>query len=104
MSMKSVLQRMFPTAWQPAIEPDGYQFDLDGSLRYNRFATGVDYFPFVGGDGVVPQIGAVSGIFPQMDVFIWQQMTGKIPFGPGSTTVPINLQYQITVPGLSKSL
>lgn len=101
--MRDLLKRMFPTAWRPAVEPNDYQFDLDGSLRYNRFATGIDYFPWVGGDGTVPQIGAVDGLLRQFDVTVWAQMTGKMPSGPGSTTVPVNLQWQMTIPGLGKA-
>lgn len=102
MSFKSLMQRLFPTAWEPTIEPNGYPFDLDGSLQYTRPKTGIDFFPWIGGDGTVPQIGMVSGLMRQNDVAVWGQMTGKVPTGPGATTVPVNLQWQITVPGLSK--
>lgn len=101
--MFDAIRKFFPTAWRPAKEPDGYQFDLDGSLRYNRFATGIDYFPTIGGDGTIPQIGAVSGFLRQFDVAVWAQATGKMPSGPFATTQPLNLQWQITVPGLVKS-
>lgn len=94
---------LFPGAWTPRSgKADGYPYDLDGSLRNCRFATGVDTFPWIGGDGTVAQIGSVSGFFPQQDMTIWYQMMGKMPFGPGVTTTPINLQWQMTVPGLSK--
>lgn len=101
--MMDAIRKYFPSAWRPAKEPDGYPFDLDGSLRFPRLATGIDYFPWVGGDGTVAQIGAVSGFMQQMDARVWAQMTGKMPSGPGSTTYPINIQWQVTVPGLSKS-
>lgn len=101
--MRDLIRRLFPTAWVPRSGAhDGYQYDLDGSLRYDRFATGVDFFPWVGGDGTVAQIGAVSGLLPMADTYVWGQMIGKEPFGPGSTTFPLNLQYQITIPGLYK--
>ena len=101
--LDSLMRKIFPTAWRPAKEPDGYQFDLDGSLRFNRFATGIDFFPTVGGDGTVPQIGMVSGFMMQRDVSVWAQAVGRKPSGPMATTQPINLQWQVTVPGLTKS-
>jgi hypothetical protein len=97
------LRRMFPTSWFPRSQTgDGYQYDLDGALRYNRLKTGIDKFPYVGGDGTIPFIGAINGLLPQNDIFVWAQAVGKRASGPGSTTQPINLQYQITVPGLYK--
>ena len=98
----SGVQARFPTAWEPAREPGDYPLDLDGSYRYTRPKTGIDRFPFVGGDGTVSQIGMVSGFMNQRDVAVWQGMTGKIPSGPFSTTQPINLQWQATIPGLVK--
>lgn len=99
-----LLRKMFPNAWRPAQVPNRYPFDLDGSERFCRFGAGIDYFPFVGGDGTVPQIGAVDGLMRQFDVQVWNQMTGRVPTGPGSTTVPLNLQWQMTIPGLGKAL
>lgn len=97
------MQKMFPSAWSPRSGScDGYQYDLDGSLRYDRFKTGIDKFPWIGGDGRIPQIGYVSGLMAMNDVSVWAQMTGKRAFGPFSTTQPLNLQYQVTVPGLYK--
>ncbi len=101
--MRDALRKFWPSAWRPAKEPDNYPTDLDGSLRYVRLATGIDYFPWIGGDGTVAQIGAVNGFMRQLDVRVWSQMTGKVPSGPFSTTSPLNLQWQVTVPGLSKS-
>lgn len=101
--MRKLIAKIFPTAWLPAIEPNGYPFDFDGALRYARPKTGIDYFPWVGGDGTIPQIGMVSGFMQQMDVSVWSQMTGKLPSGPGATTLPLNLQWQITPPGLVKT-
>jgi hypothetical protein len=100
---RKIVARVFPTAILPAIEFNGYPYDLDGSLSYARPKTGLDYFPWVGGDGTIAQIGAVSGFMQQQDVRVWSQMTGKNPFGPGSTTMPLNLQWQMTPPGLIKS-
>lgn len=100
---KSIIARFYPTAWEPAKEPNGYQYDLDGALRYNRFATGRDYFPTVGGDGTIEQIGMVSGFMMQRDASVWAGMTAKKPSGPFSTTEPVNLQWQASIPGLAKS-
>ncbi len=99
----NILQKLFPTAWSPRSgKSDGYQYDLDGSLRYDRFEEFAGYRPTVGGDGTVEQIGSVSGFMRQRDIMVWDQMFGKTPTGPGSTTFPVNLQWQITVPGLTK--
>lgn len=92
----------YPSAMVPAVEMNGYPFDFDGSLSYVRPKTGRDYFPTVGGDGTIAQIGAVSGFMMQRDASVWAGMTARFPSGPGSTTNPLNLQWQITVPGLSK--
>jgi hypothetical protein len=101
--IRKLLAKIFPTAWVPDYSATGYPLDLDGALRYSRPKTGIDYFPWVGGDGTIPQIGMVSGFMRQMDVTVWAQATGKAPFGPASTTTPLNLQWQITPPGLIKS-
>lgn len=100
---REFVKKAFPSAMVPDYSANGYLFDLDASLRYTRPKTGIDRFPFVGGDGTVSQIGWVSGFMPQMDARVWFQMTGRIPTGPGSTTFPVNLQYQAIVPGLGKS-
>lgn len=102
--MRSLLQKMFPTAWTPRSGAhDAYPYDLDGALRFTRPRTGQDYYPTIGGDGTIEQIGMVSGFMGQMDSVVYQPMfTGKIPFGPGIMSTPINLQWQITVPGLTK--
>lgn len=102
MFLRSIIGRLFPSAWEPAQEPHSYPFDFDGSQRYSRNKTGLDVFPFVGGDGTIGQIGSVSGFMPQLDQFVWAQGTGKKPFGPFSTTQPVNVEWQMTVPGLGK--
>lgn len=97
------LRKIFPGAWRPRSGArDGYPYDLDGSERITRFQTPPGPRPFIGGDGTVAQIGMVNGFLQQMDVLVWYQMTGKVPFGPFSTTQPLNLQMQVTVPGLTK--
>lgn len=83
------------SAWMPHPAP-GTPYDLDGGERITRPKTGIDVFPNV------PMIGMVSGFLRQFDPFVWAQMYGKNPFGPGVGSVPVNLQWQITVPGLTK--
>jgi hypothetical protein len=75
---------------------DGYPFDLDASLRYTRFGTGTAIHPFP------PVIGMVSGILPLFDDWTMREAIARPAYGPGSTTVPLNLQWQATVPGLTK--
>lgn len=75
---------------------DNYPFDFDGSERFARPKTGIDKWPYP------PIIGAVSGFWQQQDALVLPSRIGKMPSGPGATTVPINLQWQIFVPGLTK--
>lgn len=84
--------------WLPrrAVPNDNYQFDFDGSERYSRPKTGLDKWPYP------PIIGSLSGFWRQQDQMVWDGMFGKMPSGPGATTVPINLQWQIEIPGLTK--
>lgn len=85
------------TIWKPRGDRN-YPFDLDASERQQRFKTGEDIFPYP------PLIGLVSGFLPLMDWRIWGQGYGKPGFGPTSETqpFPLNLQWQINIPGLSK--
>lgn len=82
-------------AWAPRA-CGGYPFDFDGSLRFTRPKTGIDYFPYP------PRIGMVSGFMPQLDSWVWAQGYGKNAYGPGTTQPVVNLGYQVTVPGLNK--
>jgi len=83
--------------WKPRSGcADSYPLDLDGAERQVRFRTGVSPRPYP------PIIGCVSGFLPQMNPAVWAGMYFKEPWGPGVTTVPVNLQWQITVPGLQK--
>ncbi len=75
---------------------DAYPFDLDASERFTRFGTASAIHPF-------PQlIGMVSGILPLFDATIRREAIARPAYGPGATTTPINLQWQVTVPGLTK--
>lgn len=87
---------------------DGYPYDLDASLRYTRFKTGIDRFPIQDNGTVWTQLGrmnggeGVSGLLPQQDHLVWAQGYGRYPSGPIVSALPENLNWQITVPGLSK--
>lgn len=75
---------------------DKYPLDLDGSERQTRFQTGRDPKPYP------PIIGMVSGFLPEMDWRVYAQMWGKDPSGPSMNPMPLNLQWQITIPNLNK--
>lgn len=76
---------------------DGYPFDFDASLRYGRPRTGWDIKPHP------PIIGSLSGFLPLQDAFVIATSQAKRPFGPGATSVPVNLVQQTIVPGLAKT-
>lgn len=81
---------------------DYYPFDLDASLRYVTPKTGLDVFPTQTNATNFAKLGQVSGLMPQLDGRVWGQMWGADPFGPIVSALPVNLQWQITVPGLNK--
>lgn len=81
---------------------DGYPFDLDASERITRPKTGIDFWPTHSNADNFALIGNMSPLEPQMDNFVWGQMWGRDPFGPIMSPMPVNLQWQITVPGLNK--
>lgn len=81
--------------WKPRRDKS-YPLDLDGSERQTRFKTGSDLFPYP------PIIGCVSGFLPQMDWRVWAQGIGKNGYGPSFQAFPVNLQWQINIPGMSK--
>lgn len=83
---------------------DAYPYDLDGSLRFVRPKTGIDFYPSHSNADNFQKLGAVSGLMPQQDIRIWSQGFGKMPSGPIVSALPENLQWQITVPGLTKQL
>lgn len=83
---------------------DGYPYDLDGSLRYVRLATGIDIFPTHSNADNFAKLGQVSGIMPQQDMLVWGQMYAPIPYGPIMNPMPENLQWQIIIPGLNKQV
>lgn len=73
-----------------------YPYNFDASERFMRPATGRDYFPWP------YQIGALAPGYPMQDVFIYAGAFRVERFGPGTTQLPRNLQYQVQVPGLTK--
>lgn len=86
--------------WWPR-PPDAvshYRPDLDAAERHTRPATGYDTFPHP------PLTGALSGFLPSYDSFMFGGNYGKSPFGPGpgSQAPPVNLQWQMIIPGLQK--
>ena len=83
---------------------DAYPFDLDGSMRFVRPKTGIDFYPSHINADSFAKLGLVSGFLPQQDIRVWSQGFGKMPSGPIVSALPENLQWQITVPGLNKQL
>lgn len=83
---------------------DHYPFDFDASLRYVTPKTGIDVFPTPWNGDSFAQLGQVSGLMPQMDGRVWAQGWGRDPFGPIVSALPVNIQWQITVPGLNKQM
>ncbi len=92
-----------PRATTPSFLRGNYPLDLDAGLRYVRPRSGIDFFPspIIGMANNIP-FQFVSAMLPQMNVEIWMQAFGKKAFGPGVNSTPLNLQWQITVPGLTK--
>jgi hypothetical protein len=76
--------------------PDHYPLDLDASERFTRYGTGTAIHPFP------PVIGSISGILGLFDSMVMRDAIARPVYGPGSTTLPVNYQWQITVPGLTK--
>lgn len=89
----------FRKAWRPRVpNPTGYPFDMDASLHYARPKTGIDYFP------TPPMIGWLRDLVPLNDAFIYNNMIAEYPFGPFTTTQPINVGYQDVFPMLQKTV
>ena len=84
----------FNVPWLP--RTTSYPYNFDASERFMRPATGVDYF------GWPSMIGALSPFWAMQDVLIYQGAFQRTTFGPGTTQLPRNLQYQVQVPGLNK--
>lgn len=83
--------------WKPVKQEKHYPIDLDGSLKFTRFAKTKWQMP------APPMIGRTSGFLPLQNAFIWRNAMGKMPSGPNISLAPLNLTYQITIPELAKS-
>lgn len=97
---------LFPTIGHKsrAGRVDNYPYDLDASERTTRPKTGLDKFPQPNNSNSFAKLGNMSPMLPTMDNWVWNQMWGKDPFGPIASALPVNLQWQITIPGMSKQL
>jgi hypothetical protein len=40
----------------------------------------------------------------EQDAMVWGMAYGRDPYGPIMSALPVNLQWQMTVPGLTKQL
>lgn len=91
------MKKLPANVWQPRSGAvDHYPLDLDGSERFTRYVSGKRPTPY-------PNIiGAISAILPFFDATRLAAAIAKTPYGPGSYTYPINLQWQINVEGLQK--
>jgi hypothetical protein len=83
---------------------DSYPYDLDASERITRPKTGIDKFPIPWNGNNFAKLGCVSGLMPQNNAWVWAQGYGKDPAGPIVSALPVNLQWQITIPGLNKQM
>lgn len=72
-------------------------FDLDGAENITRFGQSPIPRP------TPPTVGLVSGFMPMQDTIVYYGMLKRKPFGPNVNSVPINLQFQITVPEMFKA-
>lgn len=83
-----------------------YPINFDAGEHFMRLRTGIDFFPFP------PRIGSMQSMLPQFDMLIYANMYRKPQVGPmldftqgmaGIPTPVVNLQWQLAVPGLTKS-
>lgn len=79
-----------------------YPLHLDGSLKYTRFKTGYDFWPAHDNADNFAKLGCVDGFMPLQDALVWSQGYGQPAFGPIASELPLNLNWQITIPGLNK--
>lgn len=83
--------------WRPSVDPNGYPFDLSAGDKRVRHVTGYDFFPW-------PSLcGAITSGMPQYFIGAMPG-TGIAPsmWGPGTGALPVNLQWQTTIEGLTK--
>lgn len=84
----------FQVPWLP--RNTSYPFNLDASERFMRPGTGTDFFPWP------YMVGALQPLWAMQDIMVYQGAFRRTTFGPGTTTLPRNLQNQVQVPGLTK--
>lgn len=84
--------------WPRPPTASGYVLDLDAAERHTRYGPGSDIFPHP------PLTAALSGFLPMYDAFTYGGNYGKLPSGPGpgSQPPPVNLQWQMIIPGMQK--
>lgn len=83
---------------------DNYPFDLDASERITRPKTGADKFPQPNNLNSMAKLGSMTPLLVQLDGAVYAQLYGRDPYGPIVSALPVNLQWQITIPGMSKQL
>lgn len=83
---------------------DAYPFDFDASERWTRPKTGADIFPQPNNFNSFAHLGSMPVTLPLQDAFVYGQAYGRDPYGPIVSALPVNLQWQITVPGLNKMM
>jgi hypothetical protein len=71
---------------------------VDASERHQRWPQGgvVWHEPYP------PIIGALGKYMPLQDMLIYQGAFRTAPFGPGTTELPRNMQWQMQVPNMNK--
>jgi hypothetical protein len=79
-----------------------YPFDFNGAEKHTRFKTGYDYWPTHSNRDNFAKLGLVAGLWAEQDMLVWAQGYGRMPSGPIVSALPVNLTWQITVPGLTK--
>lgn len=83
---------------------DAYPFDYDASERFTRPKTGADRFPQPNNHNSMAQLGNMSPMLRLFDTSVLGMAYGRDPYGPIVSALPVNLQWQIVVPGMSKQL
>lgn len=83
---------------------DAYPYDLDASERVCRPKTGYDIFPQPNNWDSFAQLGNMTPLLRQFDGVVLGMGYGGDTYGPIVSALPVNLQWQITVPGLNKQM
>lgn len=82
--------------WEPAINRNGYPYDFHPAMRIMRLGDGPRNQPYP------VMLGSVGINMPMLNAVNVAGGVGPKPSGPGVNVEPVNLQYQVAVPGLSK--